>query len=65
MLDGLKNDQHNATAKSDAGGYEYDAERNDEQKISHEEFGQSKRDKKILAVALIAIAAEIIISQLM
>ena len=65
MLDGLKNDQRNATAKGDADGYEYDAERNEEQKISHEEFVQNQRDKKILAVALIAIAAEIIISQLM
>lgn len=65
MIDNVKNDQRNATAKGDAGGYEFDAERNEEQKISHEEFVQNKRDKKILAIALIAIVAEIIISQLM
>ena len=65
MIDNVKNDQRNAAAKGDAGGYEFDAEKNEEQQISHEEFVQSKRDKKILAVALIAIVAEIIISQLM
>ena len=65
MIDNVKNDQRNATAKGDAGGYEFDAERNEEQKISHEEFVQNKRDKKILAIALIAIVAEIIIPQLM
>ena len=65
MLNGLKNDQRNATAKGDAGGYEYDATRNEERKISHEDFAQNKRDKKILAIALIASAAEIIISQFM
>lgn len=62
---GSKNDQRSATANVDAGGYEYDAERNDEQQISHEEFVQNKRNKKILAVALIAITAEIIIAQFM
>lgn len=65
MIDNVKNDQRNATAKGDAGGYEFDAERNEEQTISHEDFEQSKRDKKALAIALIAIVAEIIISQLM
>ena len=60
MLDELKNDQRNATAKGDAGGYEFDAVKNNESPISREEFVQSKRDKKILA-----IAAEIIISQFM
>lgn len=65
MLDEVKNDQRNATAKGDAGGYEYDAERNEEQKISHEDFVQNKRDKKILAIALIAIAAIIVLSKLL
>lgn len=65
MINDVKRNQRNATAKGDAGEYEFDAERNEEQTISHEEFEQSKRDKKILAIALIAIAAEIIISQLM
>lgn len=65
MIDNVKSDQRNTAAKGDAGGYEFDAEKNEEQTISHEEFEQSKRDKKILAIALIAIVAEIIISQLM
>lgn len=65
MLDELKNDQRNATAKGDAGGYEFDAVKNNESPISCEEFVQSKRDKKIPAIALIAIAVEIIIAQLM
>lgn len=62
MLDFLKNDQRNATAKGDAGGYEFDAERNKEQKISHEEFVQNKRDKKILAIALGIILLTAILS---
>ena len=65
MIDDVKRNQRNAPAKGDADGYEYDAERNEEQTISHEDFEQSKRDKKALAIALIAIVAEIIISQLM
>lgn len=65
MIDDVKRNQRNATVNGDAGGYKFDAERNEEQKISHEEFVQNKRDKKILTIALIAIVAEIIISQLM
>ena len=65
MIDGVKNDQRNATAKGDAGGYEYDADRNEEQTISHDEFVQSKRDKKVLAIALIAIVAIIVLSKLL
>ena len=53
MIDGVKGDQRNASTKGDAGGYEFDAEKNEEQKISHESFAQNQRDKKALAIALI------------
>lgn len=62
MLDFSKNDQRNATAKGDAGGYEFDVERDKEQKISHEEFMRNKRDKKILAIALGIILLIVILS---
>lgn len=52
MLDFSKNDQRNTTANGDSGGYEFDAERDKEQKISHEEFVQNKRDKRTLAIVL-------------
>ena len=65
MIDGVKSGQRNAAAKGDADGYEYDAERNEEQPISHKDFEQSKRDKKVLAIALIAIAAIIVLSKLL
>lgn len=57
--------QRNSATKGDAGGYEFDAERNEEQKISHESFAQNQRDKKALAIVLIVLAAIIVLSKLL
>lgn len=65
IIDGVKNDQRNAATKGDAGGYEFDAERNEEQKISHESFAQNQRDKKALTIALIMLTAIIVLSKLL
>lgn len=65
MIDGVKSDQRNAATKGDADGYESDAERNEERKISHENFAQNQRDKKALAITLILLAAIIVLSKLL
>ena len=65
MIDGVKGDQRNASTKGDAGGYEFDAEKNEEQKISHESFAQNQRDKKALAIALIVLTAIIVLPRLL